>query len=492
MDEKIFLDTFNIKTYPELIINYLKLIDNKTKINNLRSFYFSLLESISTDVRESYLNRILKYLSSKEESTILILDDIKDKIYEKNIILFFKKLHNLISADTSHKIFYANLIEQCNFIFFEEDELNNIKQLYNEEKYDLVLYELFIHACDNYRINTPKIVSERLLNDSYCLYNTTKLKPVLIKAAADLGNELACLQYSIYAYPDYKKQLTYLLKGKSLNQCLWEIGFIIENFIDKETLDIVKKELKPIFVEGNKYMQNIIVINEDNIFYKQRTLDALKIYFYLANEKKFSKALCSVGKFFLEKKVAIINNNKINEKESLQIGFDYSYKAIKLGNIHAMQNIGTFYYNNNKSIDTKYKDLLKIGANFKDLLSSIYYSKILIDENKIDEAETYLKFIAEENDGEALFRLGKIYEMRMQNDDAIKYYEKAINNNYYSASIELSKLYFTKYMNNELSGNIKNSYLLLSINILKKNYEKYSESEKKEADLLIKNFESLL
>ena len=489
MDEKILLDTYNIKTYPELIINYLRSNNIKSNISNLRGFYSELLEYISLDVKNSYLNRILKYLSSKEENTILILDDIGDGIYKDELLKYFEKLNNLIKQDSNYSLFYKSLLDQSNFIFFEEEEFTNINNLHAEEKNVLFLYELFVHACKNYKNNTPKIVSERLLMDSFCLYNTTKQKPYIVKAAADLGNELACLIYSIYVYPDYKKQLTYLLKGKSLNQCLWEIGFIIENFIDEKLLSTIRKELKPVLIEGNKYMQNIIVVNEENEFYKQRTLDALKIYLYLANEKNYSKALCSVGKFFLAEKVAILNNDHIDKEASIKLGLHYSYRAAKLGNIHSMQNIGSYYYNN-QSTDSKYKELLKTGAHYNDLLSSIYYSQILIDENKLDEAENYLKVIAEENDSKSLYRLGKIYEAKMQLDDAIEYYKKAINNDYYSASIDLAKIYFTKYMNE--NSEKKNGYLLLAINLLEKNYIRYNDKEKKEADLLLKNYKKMI
>ena len=65
MNEMVFLDIYNIKSYPELIINYLKSNNIDSNISNLRSFYSSLLNCISTSIKDSYLNRILKNLSSK-------------------------------------------------------------------------------------------------------------------------------------------------------------------------------------------------------------------------------------------------------------------------------------------------------------------------------------------------------------------------------------------------------------------------------------------
>ncbi|MBR1416477.1 MAG: sel1 repeat family protein [Bacilli bacterium] len=494
MNETTLLDKINIKTYPELIINYFKENNINTNITNLRSFYYKLLDSINVDIRDSYLNRILKYLSSKEESTILILEDIKDNIYKKELVVFFEELNNIILNNSTNSFFYKNLLENCSFIFFEDEELNIINNLYSNKKYGLLLYELFIHACKNYKINTPKITAERLLNNSYCLYDDADLKPVLIKTSADLGNDIACELYGNIVYSDHNERLIYFLKGRNNPQNLWEIGFIIEHFeISENQLTMLKKELKNIFDEGSKYMQNIIVTNQTNSFNKECISLALEIYLYLANEKNNSKGLCSVGKFFLGHKVAIIENNKIDEEKSIQMGIDYSFKAVRLGNVHAMQNIGTYFYKNKKENEEyKYKELLQIGADVKDLLSCVYLTKVLIDENKIEEAEKYLKIIVKQKDGESLYRLGKIYETRLQTQEAIKYYKDAISNNYYIASIDLAKLYFTEYMNNSENSNIKNGYLLLAINVLENNYNKYEEKEKKEANELLNNFKSLI
>ena len=79
----------------------------------------------------------------------------------------------------------------------------------------------------------------------------------------------------------------------------------------------------------------------------------------------------------------------------------------------------------------------------------------------------------------------------MEIDDAIKYYEDAIKNNYYAASIELAKIYFEKYMKEDANLNTT-GYILLAINILEKNYNEYSAVEKKEADFLLKNYKSIL
>ena len=58
MDSQL-LDSINIKTYPELIVNFLKDNNINSNFNNLRGFYNELLASLSEDIRDSYLNRIL-------------------------------------------------------------------------------------------------------------------------------------------------------------------------------------------------------------------------------------------------------------------------------------------------------------------------------------------------------------------------------------------------------------------------------------------------
>ena len=491
MDEMIFLDTYNIKTFPENIINYLKNYNVENRINNLRGFYTALLNSISFDIKESYLNRILKYLSSKEESNILLLDDISNGIYKKELSIFFDNLHLMISKTPNFKCFYSKLIEKCSFIYFNNEELEKINKAYNDSKYSELLYLLFLHAASNYKTNTPKIVSERLLNEFFCLFSTTKLRNALIKASADLGNETACAIYGTMLHPDFKKRLDYYLKGKNSPLSLWGVAFVIEQFkLSKERLQEINVELKNILIEGSKYI-NDVVANDEDPFHQECLMTSLKIYYYLANEKNFSKAYCSVGKFFLEEKVSIVKNNKIDKQISFKIGLDYSFRAIKLGNINAMQNVGKYYYVNEPNTDVKYKELVQIAANAQEAESNEYMAKILIDENKIDKVEKYLKFLSEENNGEALYRLGKIYESKMEIDDAIKYYEDAIKNNYYAASIELAKIYFEKYMKEDANLNTT-GYILLAINILEKNYNEYSAVEKKEADFLLKNYKSIL
>ena len=69
------IDEINLKNMPEVITDFFRKNGEK-KFNNLRNFYDNLLKYVSEDIRDSYLNRILKYLSSEKESNIGIIDDL--------------------------------------------------------------------------------------------------------------------------------------------------------------------------------------------------------------------------------------------------------------------------------------------------------------------------------------------------------------------------------------------------------------------------------
>ena len=497
MDDRMLLDEINIKTFPEIIIDYLKSKDINTNFNNLRSFYSIILGSINSSVKESYLNRILKYLSSKEASEILILDDISNGIYKKEIISALTLVHEDISKITHYNLFYKKLTELCKFIYFDKEEASIVNNAFNKEDYIEELYLLFIHACRNYQTNTPNILAERLLKDSFSILEGKGSKYALLKASADLGNEIACQIYA-NSILNRQEQVKYYIKGKALPQNIWELGFVIEHYnITQSLYDSIKKEFKDIINKGESYLTDPIeVINTTNTFEIDCTILALDLYLYLANEKKLSKAYNSVGKFFLLGTVSYLDDKgKRDKKKTDEFGLSYLKESIKLCNINAIQNYATYYYENATKCDFDLKEILKIGALLRDSSSCIYLSRILLDENKPNEAEEYVKYIADGNTksrGEFQYKLAKIYENKLQTDDAIKYYEKAINNNEYLASFDLAKLYFNKAMMDMTSKNNRNGYLLMSINLIDSYYEQYTKDIKKEADLLRKNMKKIL
>ena len=62
MKDNILIDYINIKNLPELIISFLKDNNINSNLNNIRGIYSIILGNISEDVKESYLNKIQKYL----------------------------------------------------------------------------------------------------------------------------------------------------------------------------------------------------------------------------------------------------------------------------------------------------------------------------------------------------------------------------------------------------------------------------------------------
>ena len=85
--DKVYYDSVNLKEFAETITNYLS-INNSKRINNVRKYYGLLLECIDADIKDSFLNRILKYLSSTSKQVITIIDDINNGIYDKELKKF--------------------------------------------------------------------------------------------------------------------------------------------------------------------------------------------------------------------------------------------------------------------------------------------------------------------------------------------------------------------------------------------------------------------
>lgn len=491
------LDEINIKTFPEAIIEYLKSKNTNSKFNNLRSFYSLILGSISTDVKESYLNRILKYLSADEESQILILDDIGKGLYEKELTSVFSSICEKIEEKNSFTIFYKKLLDSCKLIYFEKDESEKIKTAFDCGDYVQQLYLLFLHACQNYRTNTPNILAERLLTNSFSILEGKKVKYELLKASADLGNTTACLLYG-NAILDRADQFNYFFKGRALPQNIWEIAFLFEKGrVNVDIYNKAKKEFKTIINIGEKFLgETLGVRGVCSTFEMDCMLLAFNLYLYLANVKNFPKAFNSVGKLLIKQNIVITSGDKkIDEEKAKAIGLDYLRKGIKLGNINAIQNYVTYLYEERIETPFDLKSLITIGANAKDIPSAMYLSKMLLDEKRFDEAEPYLKFLADcaqSYAADSQYSLAKIYENKLQLEDAVKYYEKAINNGLYDASFSLAKLYFNKAMSSGTAANMKKSYLIMAVNLIESYFHQYDEAIKKEAALLLDNMKNLI
>ena len=128
------VDEINLKNMPEIIIEFFR-NNGEKKFNNLRSFYDNLLKFVSEDIRDSYLNRILKYLSSSSPILINIIEDFKLDVYDKELQDFSNYLVEEINKYEGYKDLYESLNRKVNYIFYEKDNYLNIKESHNEENY---------------------------------------------------------------------------------------------------------------------------------------------------------------------------------------------------------------------------------------------------------------------------------------------------------------------------------------------------------------------
>lgn len=489
MNENILIDNINIKTLPELIVNHLRLHDVNSNLNSVRNIYSLILDCINEDVKDSYLNRIQKYLSSNEQSTILIFDDITNGIYDKELMEACTQIVDKINL-IQNRLLYRDLMKKCYFIHFEEDELKNINDSYEKDD-NLFIFLLFKHAIKNYKVSPPKILAERLYNDACTLTKTSPLRKNLYKISADLGHPEAALNYATSVYNDYNERLIYFMKAKELNSSLWKIGFIIEHFeLSKEQFDWIKKELKDIIMYSNSYPESaVIALRGNNHFEQECIITAYKIYFYLAYEKNFAKGYNSIGKFLINGKVSLEINEKDIDKNK-EYGLKYIKKSVSLSNIHAMQNLALYYQRNGMNEEV-IKPLLSIGAKCEDLISCVELSKILLKENKIEEALNYLEYAASQHSPYAFYHLGKIYENKFEFDKAKEHYKLAIKYGMRKASIDLAYIYYQEYVDST-DEKLKNTYLLSSINILKNHMDDFDDEDLMTAKKLIHEWEKFL
>ena len=108
VDISNIIDLINIKNLPEMICGYLHSKDKKS-YGNLRKFYSKMFEYFSEDIKNSYLNRILKYLSSDTPSDIYFIDDINDGIFDKELKEFCDDLVDTINKYEDSAALYENL-----------------------------------------------------------------------------------------------------------------------------------------------------------------------------------------------------------------------------------------------------------------------------------------------------------------------------------------------------------------------------------------------
>ena len=478
------IDKINIKDLPDMITSYLHEYSIK-ELSNLRGYYSRLLEFISVDVKDSYLNRILKYLSSNTSSVINIIEDFNENIYDKELLDFSKYLADIINSTPNYQVLYENLNRNVNFIFFENNkEYCEVKTLHNNKEYNMFLFSLIKHSFKTYQINLPGIMGNRLLDEALTLYYDTEHRKRVIRASAELGNEIAINLHAAHIYKDDKDAaVRVLLKNKDKASELWQIAFELEyNTLSKETVSIIKKELKNV-IEENDFTNKITVTKKgQEKAYDMTLLYAFKIYYYIAHKFNFTKAYNSLGKLMIFDMLSYDNDRQ----KTIELAKDYLKKAIRMGNINSATNLSIYYYNNKEDNEFDYltmKRLFEVSATLGDIEASCFYGKLLIEEGNFNDGVINLKYAAERKDGLSCLELGKFYELTSEYALAIEYYKKAIIYHKYDAAYYLSLLYLKL---NSLKSNdkIPDENLLNYLEIYK---GKLSDEIKIKAEKLLNN-----
>lgn len=486
MNNDIIVDKINIKDLPDMICTYLR--NNKIKkYNNLRSFYSILLDEISEDIKNSYLNRILKYLSSETAIKINILDDLAEGIYDKELKNFCKKLVKEINNTEDYESLYESINRCIIFIFYkDEEEYCHIKTFHNNQDYENLLYSLLIHAFEEYKINLPGIQAKRLLNEALSLTKSFDNRNRMLGASAKLGNKLAINLYSDFLYKtDVDQSVLMLLNNIDDEQTLWKTAFEIEfNSLKKETINIVKQKLSLLDLEDS-FLKDITVTEKGkNYYYDMNLLYAFKIYNYIVKTYGFSKAYNSIGKLLIFDFLSYKNDRT----KTIELAKKYLSTAMKMGNISAMTNISIYSINNNYN-DKQYnrntvKNLLQVSAKLGDAQANAYYGKLLFEDGKYEEGLEFLEFASDKENREASFELAKYYELKEEYLTSISYYKKSITQKKYDAAYYLALLYLNlNTINSEITYSKEKA-----IDYLEQYLDKFSEKIKPYAqEILNKN-----
>lgn len=453
MNLDVMIDKLNLKDLPEMITSYLHQYQVK-EFSNLRGYYSKLFDFIGEDVKNSYLNRILKYLSSDTPSVINIIDDFNEGIYDDELMEFSKYLANIINGTEKYIDMYEKLNKNVRFIFYENnDNYCRVKTFHNNREYDKFLFFVIKHSFETYKVNLPRIMGNRLLEEAMTAYYDSDYRKRMVQASAELGNPIAINLHAAHVYRDDPDgSVLLLLKNKNSAGELWQIAFELEtNGVSKDTFTIIKNEMKSL-IFPNEFTDSISVTERGKTeLYERTLLYAFKMYYYVAEKFGFSKAYNSLGKLMIFDFIRVDNDRN----KTIKLAKKYLTKAIKMGNINAATNLSVYYYNNkdDESFDfLTTKRLLETSALLGDIKGSCYYGRILIDEGKFDEGERYLKYSAERNSGMACLELGKYYELKCEHELAVENYKKAIIHNTYEAAYNLSVLYLKI---NAISGMIK-------------------------------------
>ena len=469
MNIDYIIDKINIKTLPEIISTYMR-DNNSKKYNNSRAFYNILLSYLDDNLVDSYLNRILKYLSSEEESTIHVFEDINEGLFDDNLNKFCVDLCSEINKYDCNKKLYEKLNSSTNRIYFEYEEFVNVKNAHNDEEYEKFMFYLLKHAFQKYKVNTPNITAKRICSEALVLDYNSSERNNLIRLSSELGNIEATLLYADNIYKENSNDAAELyLRCKSSPEALWKIANSIENkTLNSETIVKIKQSLKNVIIDS-KIISDISVTDTSN---NKNLLLAVRIYDYCAKKYKFTKAMCRLGELLIDGKISYKNS----EEKTNELAKDYLNKAIKLGNIDSVTIMAIYYstHKNNPDYDKFLENMyLEMSVKYGNPIGCRYYGKLLFEKGNVDEAVKYYKKASESNEPISCFHLGKYYEMCNNFSESIKYYKKAIFLKQYYVVLDLASLYY--YLS---SIEKKELYKDMAKSLVKYYYKYLNEEEK--------------
>ena len=489
VDISNIVDLINIKNLPEMICEYLR-SKNEKQYSNLRKFYSKMLDYFSEDIKNSYLNRILKYLSNDTSSDIYFIDDINNGIYDKELKKFCDDLVDVINKYEDCTSIYEQLNRKINFIFYEttnDEDYHVLKRLNNNNEYNEFIFGLFKHAFKNYKISLPGIAGKEIYESTKTLVMGSDCYIRCLYAASSIGNDDATIQlYNVITKSDVNIATSFLLKTKENPITLWMIANNLEeNKLNKALIQSIKVKYKYIFDMSDEFIDFINVTEHTkNLFREVPMMMAYKIYYYCYKKYNYTKAGNSLGELLILDYIIY----KDDRKKSIELAKEYLKNEMRRGNFHAINNMAIYSYKNPKESnysERELKRLLSISASFGSLDGNYYLGEKLYEEGKYEEAITYLNYAASNNNGDSYILLGNYNELKGDNAKAIECYKKAIINYCYDGAYYLALLYYNNYKegkeieNNQLYKELSNEYIT-------RYYDLFSEKIKNKADLILK------
>lgn len=500
-------DRVNLFEVPELISRFAK-IEKNNSINTREKVINVLLGQIYLPFKGDYISKLLtfikKYASAEtpkfSDEMEYIIESLTANSNNNEVVSSFyngcKRLVICIDIQSNSNKVYETMLSYCNFINFDGDLPKNDAINMNSIKAKTeFLYEIFKHAILNYRISMPKFYCYRMYNEALTLSPGSEMQIKLYKTVVDIckesqqKSEIACnaaIQYANLIYnSDYNEAYEYFLFATSKQpSAYWEIAFLIEqHHLPKR---IVMEFNRSIEISFRKELNSINIVEQSSIAvsdFMKRTycpldsdtqdeefdcLVSFKTYWIIANKFLFTKALNSVGKYLLSKKIGICNYQHnhvfIQEDESIIEAKKYLKKAMRLGNTNAMVNLANYYFElyrkdllNSQDKEKMIQLLTTAADDFSEpeacsLLGDYYYMN-----NNLSIASSYYKESISHTDknGYNYFMLGKISDIHCENDLALSYYFEALSRGYYDAAYNSAVIWMNDSISTKKNNRLK-------------------------------------